>query len=243
VKVVAIVQARMGSSRLPGKVLADIAGHPMLWHVVTRTRQAKLVDRIVVATSTRQADDAVAEFCVAHGIDSYRGNETDVLDRYYQAARAHGADIIVRITADCPLIDPVVIDLAIARLVAPCTNVDYVSTDLPQPTYPRGLDVEVMAAAALERAWEEDHDSVSREHVTPYIYRHPTLFRLGGVPNPVDHSHHRWTVDTTDDLELVRQVFSAFERDDFTWMEVFELLVDRPELIALNQHVQQNVVR
>ncbi len=238
-KVVAIIQARMTSTRLPGKVLLDLAGRPMLDRVATRVRRARLLTSVGVATSTDSTDDAIDDFCAAAKIPCVRGSLDDVLGRYYLAMSRWDADVVVRITADCPLVDPDMIDLAVESLGS---DIDYVSTELPLPTYPRGLDVEVIAAAALSRAWEADRDPVSREHVTPYLYRHPQLFRLRGIPNPVDYSHHRWTVDTAEDMELVQRIYRAFGRDDFKWLEVIELLAGRPDLVLLNQHVRQNVV-
>src|SRR5215470_15506655 len=164
--VVAIIQARMGSTRLPGKVLLDIAGQPMLGRVISRVCRAKTIEQIVVATSTAAADDAVSAFCAERGIVCFRGSETDVLDRYYQAARLVQAKTIVRITADCPLLDPEVIDLTVSRFLE--GGWDYISNVNP-PTFPDGLDTEVFSFAALERAWREATSVTHREHVTPYL--------------------------------------------------------------------------
>jgi glutamate-1-semialdehyde 2,1-aminomutase/spore coat polysaccharide biosynthesis protein SpsF len=222
-KVVAIIQARTGSTRLPYKVLADIAGRPMLWHVVNRTRQARSVDRTLVATSTRPADDAIADFCSRHDIDCFRGDETDVLDRFYQAVRTLGPATVVRITADCPLIDPEVIDQVIAaQRHGPH---DYASNTL-RYTFPDGLDVEAFTFAALERAWKEARKPTEREHVTPYL-RLSGQFTTTNVENAVAPAAQgmRWTVDEPVDLEFVRKVYGALgDRPRFGMREVLALL-------------------
>ena len=237
-KTVAIIQARMSSTRLPGKVLLDVAGKPMLSRVVERARRARTLDLVGVATSTDASDDRLEAFCQVAGVPCYRGSLTDVLDRYHAAARQWQADVIVRITSDCPLIDPGVIDRVVTDFRAG-TAVDYVSNVIPTRTFPRGLDVEVFSAAALGRAWREDGDPAWREHVTPLLYRRPDLFRTRCVVNDADHSGHRWTVDTPDDLELVRRVYAAFGNDRFAWAEVLALLERRPDWVDINAHVEQ----
>ncbi len=239
---VAILQARMGSERLPGKVLKDLEGEPMIARVVTRTRRAKGLDRVVVATTTDSSDDAIAGLCTRHGWPFYRGSPTDLLDRYYQAAKIHAAGTVVRITCDCPLTDPELIDRVIGsfREGAP---VDYASNTLPPHTFPRGLDVEVFSFAALERAWREDRDPSWREHVTPYLYRHPELFKLRRIADHRDHSALRLTVDTPEDFELTRRIYADLGRDDFTWHEAVALLDAHPDWLELNRHVGQREVR
>ncbi len=185
-RTVAIIQARMASSRLPGKVLMDIAGRPMLSFVVARASRSASVDAVVVATTTDPSDDAVVEYCESHGVDHTRGSQFDVLDRYYQTARHLGAGTVVRITADCPAIDPQLIDEAVGTLdgnvrehaLMPQAQFDFVANRLPPPfhrTYPIGLDVEVCSFAALERAWEEGREAQHREHVMPYLYEGVSL--------------------------------------------------------------------
>lgn len=201
----------MGSTRLPGKVLAEIAGHPMLWHVVQRLCHARTLDRIVVATSDRAADDAIATLCERMGVECFRGSEDDVLDRYYQAAKAYEADVIVRITADCPLIDPHVVDEVISTYLD--SEFDYVTNTL-RITYPAGLDTEVFSFAALEKAWKEARKPAEREHVTPYI-RRSGKFRVGGVENEeTSRFFYRWTVDEPRDLEFVRRVYDELYTDE-----------------------------
>jgi glutamate-1-semialdehyde 2,1-aminomutase/spore coat polysaccharide biosynthesis protein SpsF len=227
--IVAIVQARMGSSRFPGKTLATLLGQPMLARVVERVRQASRVDRVVVATSTGAADNPIAEFCRKEQILCFRGSEDDVLDRFQRAAKEYGADAVVRITADCPLVDAGVIDRVIERFQR--GDCDYASNAL-RYTYPDGLDTEVFSMAALERAWREAKQPSEREHVTPYL--RSGMFRAVNVENeaPLDKSQ-RWTVDHPADLEFVRGVYSAFGgRSDFRYREVMQLLKERPELAA-----------
>jgi len=227
---VAIVQARMGSSRLPGKSLADIEGHPMLWHVVERVRRARLVHKVVVATSDRPADDPIAGFCEREGIPCFRGSEDDVLDRFYKTAKEHSAEVLVRVTADCPLIDPVVIDRVVERYEH--GTFDYVSNVL-RCTYPDGLDTEVFSISALERAWREAQKLSEREHVTPYL--RSEKFRTANVESefPVANGRYRWTVDEPLDLEFVRRVYSAFSASgQFGFRDVLRLLSERPDVAA-----------
>lgn len=239
-KVVAIIQARMGSTRLPGKVLAIIGDRPMLWHVVNRVRRAQLIDETVVATSTERADDAVAEFCAHHGIECFRGSETDVLDRFCQAARRYGATVIVRITADCPLVDPDVIEKVIHAQQQ--DGHDYVSNVL-RPTYPDGLDCEVFTREALELAWREARLPTEREHVTPYL-RTSGRVRTGNVAHDRERSRRRlrWTVDEPSDLEFVRAVYARLGSDGhvFGLEEVLRLLDGEPGLMDLNKEAIPN---
>lgn len=241
-KVVAIIQARMGSTRLPRKVLEDLAGEPMLARVVNRTRRAKTLDTVIVATTTQPNDAAIVSLCKERGWPFFRGSEVDVLDRYYRAALVFKADVVVRVTSDCPLIEPLIIDEVVQEFLSHHPEVDYVSNSLER-TFPRGLDVEVISFAALERAWQEDSDPALREHVTPYIWRHPEKFKILNVANDVDYSHMRWTVDTIEDLTFVRKIYDHFQNDTFTWGEVLHLLEMHPKWLEINRHVQQKVVR
>ncbi len=274
-KTVAIIQARMASTRLPGKVLLDIAGQPMLVRVVERSRRAQTLDQVVVATTTDPSDDPIAALCAERGYPCTRGSQHDVLDRYYQTARRYQADIIVRLTADCPVMDPDLIDETVRALFG--TNAllehsetgnheaqivfDFAANRLPPPwgrSYPIGLDIEVCTFAALERAWAEAAQPYQREHVMPYLYEDERSVHFSSLqlipPHPqappgffrVLHLHHipdygtlRWTVDTAEDLELVRAIFSRFPgRDDFSWREVLALFEREPELAALNAGVR-----
>ena len=237
---VAIIQARMGSTRLPGKVLADIGGRTMLGRVVARARRASTLDEVVVATSTLPEDEAVAREAARLGAPVFRGSEQDVLDRYHEAAREFRADVVVRITSDCPLIEPEVVDRVGAEFARAAA--DYASNNMPQ-TYPRGLDVEVVTADALARAWREAREPYQRVHVTPYIYQHPELFRLLPVVAGRDYSGHRWTVDTPEDLAFVRAVYERLGDSDLvSWRDVLALLEREPELAGLNRHVRQKAL-
>jgi spore coat polysaccharide biosynthesis protein SpsF len=244
-RVVAIIQARMGSTRLPGKVLADIVGQPMLPRVVERARRAKTVDEVAVATTTDPADEAVASMCAQRGYACFRGHPTDVLDRYYRAARQFRADVIVRLTADCPLIDPGVMDLTVRTFLDADPPVDLVANRLPQGrTFPIGLDTEVCSFEALERAWKEADQPHQREHVMPYLYEVPGRFRVVLVNNDTDYGMLRWTVDTADDLELVRAIYARFKgRDDFSWWEVLKLFEQEPSLGEINAGVRHKTHR
>lgn len=235
--VVAVIQARMGSTRLPGKVLQEIEGRTMLARVVRRAVRARLVDEVVVATSTADADDPIATECRDLRVACFRGNEEDVLDRYYHAAVTHRAEVIVRITSDCPLIDPEVTDRVIRAFLE--MQPDYASNTLHR-TYPRGLDTEVTTLAALERAWRDAAEPYQRIHVTPYLYQHPQHFILLPVIGSEDLSAGRWCVDTPEDLEFLRAIYSRLgPNDTFSWRDVCRLLDAEPHLAEINRAVPQ----
>jgi len=237
---IALVQARMGSTRLPGKVLMDIAGQPMLAHVVERSLRARTLDGLVIATTKNPVDEAIVTEARRLGVPAFRGSEEDVLDRYYRAAKEHDASVIVRITADCPLIDPTVVDFVVEAFRK--TSPDYASNILER-TFPQGLDTEVVKLEALERAWREASKAYQRAHVTPYIYEHPERFRLYSVRNAEDLSSHRWTVDTKEDLEFVREVYSRLGSGGrFGWRDVLDLIRHEPELESINRHVRQKTL-
>lgn len=236
-KVVGIIQARMSSTRLPGKVLRDIGGRTMLARVVRRVRRATLLDKVIVATTTNPVDDAIVAECGRLGVPVFRGDESDVLDRYYRVAEVCGAEAVSRITSDCPLIDPEVIDCVIDTFLD--GTFECASNTIVR-TYPRGLDVSVMTMTALGRAWREADEPHQREHVTPYINSHPDLFWLHAVRGEGDYSDHRWTVDTPEDLEFVRAVYACLDNSDtFGWREVLGVLNQEPELMDLNRHIRQ----
>lgn len=236
-KTVAVIQARMGSTRLPGKVLMDVVGTTMLERVVRKTLRSTRIEEVVVATSTNANDEVIEKECDRIGVGCYRGSEDDVLDRYYKAASSFDASVVVRITSDCPLIDPAIVDKAVDELVA--GDADY-SSNTVKRTYPRGLDTEAMRIEALESACKEASKNYQREHVTPYIYQNPDKFRLHFVTNDTDHSALRWTVDTPEDLEFVRAVYRHFEdRGQFGWLDVLALVDTHPEIALLNSQVRQ----
>ena len=239
-KVLAIIQARMASTRLPRKVMAQIHGEPMLTRVVRRTKRARTLGEVLVATSTSDQDDAIEDLCSWKGWPCFRGAEEDVLDRYYQAAKAYEGDPIVRITSDCPFIDPGLIDDAVA--VFRGGSWDYASNTLEPRTFPRGLDTEIFSFEALQKAWELDENPAWREHVTPYLYRHPEAFRLTGILHDKDLSAMRWTVDTPEDLAFVRRIYRHFGHDEFHWKEVILLLENHPDWMEINRDVPQKAV-
>jgi spore coat polysaccharide biosynthesis protein SpsF len=252
IRTVAIIQGRMAASRLPGKVLLDIAGQSMLARVVARARRAQTLDLVTVATTIDPSDDPVEVWCRAHETPIFRGDMFDVLDRFYQAARKLEADVIVRITADCPVIDPVLIDETVQALQPP---IDFSCNRLPPPwarTYPIGLDVEVCTFAAFERAWKEADQKHQREHVMPFIYEGVQFasaaspvayststrgFRIAQLNHDPDYGSLRWTVDTPEDLVVMRHIFTHFGRDDFSWQDVLTLQQRQPEMFTINAGV------
>lgn len=227
----------MGSTRLPGKVLKDIGGESMLARVVRRAQRATLLDDVVVATTVNQADEAIIEECRRLGVSAYRGSEEDALDRYYQASKFHRAETVVRITSDCPLIDPDIVGQLIEAFLD--KQPDYASNCLRR-TYPRGLDAEVITAAALGRAWREAAEPHERVHVSSYIYQRPEQFDLLSVEGDADFSDYRWTVDTSEDLDFVRLIYARLgNRDTFSWNDILDVLSLHPELMEMNRHVRQ----
>jgi spore coat polysaccharide biosynthesis protein SpsF len=232
----------MGSSRLPGKILAELAGQPMLARCVARLGRAQMLDDLLVATTTSPVDDVTTGLCATRGWRCFRGSEDDVLDRYYQAARLQDTDVVVRVTADCPFIEPEIVDRVIREFSERQPDVDYASNVIPERTYPRGLDVEVFTVRALERAWREDDSAAWREHVTEYIVRNPDRFRLHGVCHPENLSQWRWTVDTAEDLRLARLIYTAFGHDLFSWRDVLALLAEHPEWAEINRDIRQKSV-
>jgi spore coat polysaccharide biosynthesis protein SpsF len=211
-RVVAIIQARMGSTRLPGKILKPLAGRPVLWHVVDRLRHADSLDGIGVATTSEPADEVVESFCEANEIPCFRGSENDVLDRYYRAAKLWEADPVVRITADCPVIDPEIVDEVVSRYVAGSFDVYGLAGEFPD-----GLDVTVFRFSALERAAKAATLPSEREHVGPYMLSHPELFRLGEYRPFRNLGHHRWTLDEAADLRFLELVFEKLYRPGETF--------------------------
>lgn len=243
-RVVVILQARMGSTRLPDKPLKKVLGKPLLSYQIERLRRAKMVTEIVVATTTEPRDDTIVEFCHEAGIPVFRGSELDVLDRYYRAAIKYSADTVVRITGDCPLIDPIEVDRVVSFYLNAYPRYDYVSNSLKR-TFPRGLDTEVFSFQALERAASEAKRPEEREHVTLYMYEHPNHFQLGTVEQHEDQSHHRWTVDTNEDLELITRILTALypHNSAFTTQDVLQLLKKHPDWVAINSNIIQKPVR
>jgi spore coat polysaccharide biosynthesis protein SpsF len=262
---VAIIQARMASSRLPGKVLRDLAGEPMLVRVVERVRQAKSIQTVMVATTVDASDEPVVAMCAQRGYICTRGSRQDVLDRYYQAARTQQAEVVVRITADCPVVDPALIDETVQTFLGKkgaSGPFDFAASRLPPPftrTYPIGQDIEVCSFSGLERAWREADQPYHREHVMPFFYegiqlveriskrdnpgfldvfQTPRGFRVVQLNYVPDCGRLRWTVDTASDLELLQRIFVLFSgRTDFTWQEILELVQREPSLQDVNSSV------
>jgi spore coat polysaccharide biosynthesis protein SpsF len=236
-KSVAIIQARMGSTRLPGKTLMMLGDETVLGRVVRRLSRATRITQIVVATTICHADEAIVSECRRLGVASFLGPENDVLERYSLAANAFSAEVIIRITADCPLIDPGVVDEVVRQLID--QGADFASNVVPR-TYPRGLDIEAFTKAALARTVDLAKQPFHREHVTPVFYEHRDQFRFAAVTSPQDWSQHRWTLDTREDLQLIRAIYEKFDnRDDFTWREAVDLVERSPELASVNAHIQQ----
>ncbi len=233
--IVAIVQARMGSSRLPGKVLMEIVGKPVLWHLVDRLSKSRFIDIIVIATSDKEEDKPILKLSQDMDVGSFAGSAIEVLDRYYQAARKYNAETVVRVTADCPLIDPELVDKIIGIYLESNGQLDYVRKGL---SYPDGLDVEVFSFKALEKVWQEAKKKSQRgEYVTTYIWGNPQLFNTFTVENEVDLSHMRWTVDYERDLVLVTEIFKNLykEGEVFHLSDILEFLDKHPGLAKSNR--------
>lgn len=236
-KIVAIVQARMGSTRLPNKVMKPICSIPMIELLLTRLAKAKEVTQIVVATSTDERNLPLVKHVQKLGYACEQGSENDVLDRYLQVAKAHQADVIVRITGDCPVVDPELVDEVIRQFKF--ANVDYFS-NIDPPTFPDGLDIEVFTFDALEKASKETHDSFDREHVTPYL-RRPGIYKTKSMQHSENLSSLRWTVDELSDFDVIEKVFQYFHpKLDFTWGDVLALQKQQPDLFSNNKHLIRN---
>ena len=242
-KVVAIVQTRMGSTRLPGKVMKPLLGLPMLARLLERLARCQKLDDVVVATTDDGSEQPIVELVDSLDVHVFRGSEDDVLTRYYGAAQRYGADVVVRITSDCPLIAPEVIDKCVGAFLASGGDVDYASNGFKR-TYPRGLDTEVFGVGALEAAHNEASTPPEREHVTPFIWEQPQRFRLLDVVDAEDHSDLRWTVDTPEDFELVSKIYGALYPTNpaFSYRDVLRLLDEHPAWSNLNRHIEQKKV-
>lgn len=243
-RIVAIVQARMGSSRLPGKVLSPICDRPMLWHIVERVSAVPALADIVVATSHTPADDPLREFGQRFGAQVFSGSLDDVLDRFYRAAQHYQADVVLRVTGDCPLFDPELVNRMLQSFLNHET-LDHIGVaagaGVAQNTYcgryPNGLDAELTAFGALETAWRDATHSLDREHVTPFIWRQPERFRVATYGSPVDYSHLRWTVDNQEDLDVIRAIYDALydPARHFLMQDVIDLLAAHPSISQHNQ--------
>lgn len=240
-KIGIIVQARLGSTRLPGKVLLDVQGYPVLYHVLNRVSQVENVE-VIVATSTSIGDNPIECFCKDHGVQCFRGSELNVLERYYQAAKHYGFDTIVRITSDCPFIDPHIISSIIEHYKkTDCDMVTNGGADLKNRTFPRGMDVSVFSFDVLEEAFLNATKKSQLEHVTPYMYEHS---KVEFFKQDIDQSHYRLTLDTFEDLELTRKIYSLLHKDGelFYLDDIISLLERNPEMVLINQFVKQKEV-
>ena len=234
-----IVQARMGSSRLPGKVLKEVCGKTILEHLVIRLKRVKQIDKIVVATTIKEQDNQIVDLCIKLNTSFYRGSEDDVLSRYYEAALKDRADLVIRVTSDCPLIDPCIIDSVVSFYINNQDKVDYVSNCLNR-TYPRGMDVEVFSFSILKEAHEEAKENHEREHVTPFIISRPSRYRLHNIEHSTNLSNYRLTIDTSEDFELIEKIFKElfFENPEFSMKDILTVLEVNSEWLSINSHVK-----
>ena len=243
-KIVAIIQARMGSTRLSGKVMKDLFGKTVLSHVIERVNQSELVNDIIIATTENENDDVIEEEALKCGAKVFRGSESDVLSRYYNAAKDNHADVIVRITSDCPLIDPVIMDKIIDCYIQNTYDiVSNASSDLTKRTYPRGLDTEVFSFGELEKAFLSAKESYQREHVTPYIYENAK--QVYYYMNDINYSKYRWTLDTEEDWQFITKVYEHLyrEKHNFYLKETIDLMCKYPDLYNINKHVEQKKIK
>jgi len=244
-RIVALIQARIGSTRLPGKVMIDICGRPAIWHIVNRLRHVPEIDEVVVATSISFENGVLEKFCRNEQIQCFRGSENEVLDRFYHAAKHYKADVIVRITGDCPLIDPQSVSLAIHKFLEEDEQLDYVSLATGAGAfnktinkYPDGTDTEVVSFHALERAWKEAKDPLDRgESVLSYIWRRKNIFQCKLIPFSRNLGNLRWTLDRPNDLDFIRKIYEKLYKPDycFSMMDVLRLLEAEPSLSKINE--------
>jgi len=243
-RVVCIIQTRIGSTRLPGKVLMKVQDKTVVEHVVNRIRKIKNIDDIVLATTTLERDDLVVNEANRLGVKYYRGSEADVLSRYYYSAKAFNADVVVRVTSDCPLIDSGISKNIVDFYLSNIREYDYVSNTIER-TYPRGLDTEVFSFQALERAFNEAYSERDREHVTPYIWDNPQIFKLYHYKNEEDYSMLRWTLDTKEDLQLINEIYNFMYREkkyEFDMRDIINLYDSHKELKDINKNIEQKKI-
>lgn len=239
---IAIIQARMSSTRLPGKILKKINGNVILDYVIDRLRFCKRLDNIVLATTTSKKDDILEQYSVKKSIDYFRGSEEDVLSRYYYAVKKFKADIIVRITSDCPLIDPEIVDEVIKKHIEGSS--DY-TANIIKRTFPRGLDVEVFNFDVLEADFKNANKKHQREHVTPYIKEHPEKFKLKNIEakGRIKRPDIRIAVDTVEDFKLIKKIIQYFNNLNFKTEEIIDFLDRNPDILEINKNIKQKSVR
>lgn len=238
---VAIIQARLGSTRLPKKVFADLAGKPLIWHVINRLKYSDRINNIVLATTNSSKDDELANWAIKENVNLFRGSENNVLERFYFAAKHYSADIIVRITADDPFKDPAIIDKVIDKLLE--DNLDFAYNNNP-PTFPEGLDTEVFTYNAIEKAYFHSNDDYEKEHVTQYFYRNSELFKQSNFENVNNISNLRWTIDTELDYEMTKQVYNFLYKNGsiFQTNDILKLLDEKPEISQINIDVARSAM-
>lgn len=242
-KIGAIIQARMGSTRLHGKVMKTLEEKTVLAHVIDRVRQSKMIDEIIIATTTHDRDDVIELEALSCGVKVFRGSEDDVLSRYYYAAIVNGLDVIVRITSDCPLIDSIIIDKMIKKyLDNACDLLSNTGINDYERTFPRGLDISIFPFESLKEAFKNAKEKYQREHVTPYIYQ---LKNVQYFKNNINYSKYRWTLDTEEDFRLITEVYRRLYsgKHDFYMKDIIKLFNDNPNLININKYVDQKKLR
>ncbi len=242
-KIGVIIQARMGSTRFHGKIMREICGKTVLCHDIERVKQSKLIDEIIIASTVNDDCDPIIDEAVKCGVKSFRGSEDDVLSRYYYTALENELDIVIRITSDCPLIDPIIIDEMVQFYLE--NDFDVVSnggSDLSKRTYPRGLDTEIFSFKLLEEAFNNADQKYQREHVTPYIYENSE--KIFYYENDIDYSKYRITLDTEEDFELITQIYKALYKGkhDFYLEDIIELFERQPKLYEINKHIEQKKI-
>lgn len=240
--ITAIIQARMGSTRLPGKIMKKVNNKPLLEYQLERIKRSKVINNIIIATTNDGSERPIVELANKMGIDIFKGSESNVLERYYLASKEYRSDIVVRITSDCPIIDPAIIDSVIKLYLE--NNYDYVSNTQVR-TFPRGMDTEVFSFACLEKAYQNAEAEYEKEHVTPYLYLNPKLFSVGQYTSTENNSLYRLTVDTREDFELISIILSNLypENHHFSLQDVLQLMKNCPELIHINKHVEQKKLK
>lgn len=238
--VAAIIQARMGSTRLWGKVMKKIMGKSTLWHLANRLKKSKFIDKIIIATTTNKKDDVIKEFASEYHLGIYRGSENDLVDRYYNTARKYNADVIVRIWGDCPLIDPEIIDKAMEKFLS--YKADYANNFNPR-TFPLGMDIEIYSFNTLEQIWKETNDPFFREYPFEYIYANQNSLTAIYLKNDIDLSDLHWTVDYIEDFELIKTIFEKLYSKDrvFNMKDILNLINKYPELKRTNKRLERNI--
>ena len=239
-----IIQSRLGSTRLPEKVLMKINGRPLLSCMIERVKRARKIDKIIIATTTSCLDNKIEVFCKNENIEYFRGSEDDVLDRYYNCARLFGAKVIVRLTSDCPLIDPCIIDEVVSCYLDNRFKYDYIANTVPPPgMYPDGMDVEVFSFNLLEKAWINAKKPSEREHVTFYFWKNPDLFKIYRHDLKTDLSNYRLTLDYKEDYLLIKEIIEHFNDEKllFTMEDIITFLETNPDIVKINKHIEKNM--